>query len=100
MRRPLRIALLSLAAAAGLLLAGVAVLVARFDGDALAAVLVERLQRGHDRQLRFTGDLTLRLWPRLADGCTSSAAWRRWTAPPRRPPPAQDAARAGRRAHR
>lgn len=66
MKRPLRIALLTLAAAAGLLLVGAAVLVARFDGDDLARLLGDQLQRTHDRQLRVAGGLTLRLWPRLA----------------------------------
>ncbi|MBX3634372.1 MAG: AsmA family protein [Rubrivivax sp.] len=66
MNRPLRIALLSLAAAAALLLAGAAVLVARFDGDDLAKLLGERMQQDHGRRLHFAGGLTLRLWPRLA----------------------------------
>lgn len=66
MKRPLRIGLLALGAVAALLLAGAAVLVARFDGEALAALLTERLQRDHDRRLRFDGGLTLGLWPRLA----------------------------------
>lgn len=66
MKRPLRIALLALAAVAVLLLGGAAVLVARFDGEALAALLSERMQREHDRRLRFEGGLTLGLWPRLA----------------------------------
>lgn len=65
MPRFLKISLIALAAAAALLAAVAAYLVATFDPNRYKPLLVERVQRDHQRTLSIPGPIALTLFPRL-----------------------------------
>ena len=65
MPRALKVLLWVLAAAAGVLAIGGAIVASRFDANSLKPLLVERVQQDYQRTLAIPGEIRLALFPRI-----------------------------------